>query len=749
MELRTQWIEKSQRIAESFEKALEIGAEASEHFGGYVSLEEMRVVLKSHLKNWKSNRFEIVIVGEFSTGKSTFINALLGKEVLPSKVTPTTATINYIRHIDEGTGSEVAVVHFHDGKSVEVDFDSLDEYVTEMSKNIQVSNEVKHVDLFIDSPYLKDGVVLVDTPGLQALHPEHERITKEQIKKSNASILLFNMEQPGKRTEFMFLRDLADSIDRIFFIGNRLDGVPTDEIDDVVNVLENSLRDNEYQPIPENQAKLYPISAKQALKARDPRLKTKGWLDWTTEQLLEASRFVDFENRLENYLFEGDKAKDLMKAPFLAIQNFYDTLDAELKSILPYLDGDINEEQLSTEQIRLEEEIELRKMRLQNEVRKLKGIFQDEIINSEGQFNGKFDRIAEHVKEVIQEASSLEDLQESLEEQIENFNHDYESLMKKEIGYLADELRQKMEREIGYFDLEINAGELEVDGSLRKTVKVKTTKTVNSYSEIRSQVEKEYKKREEHLKEERANLNARIELQSELKYQRLLQEQKENQLDEQLSFQERLINHTNATRDEYGVIMKRRIWFDKKGFKKVDNEKYNQLVNDKREMIKQKHKAMDIERAKEAALQKGLSTTVSEYEDIEDFRRAQSAFQQEKDQAIIQKMSEHANATQRSLDKEKRKIVRELEVLFVEKRREYRSFIRKLDALKLAQDRIQDYIQAQDMVLFETRRRYDELKTLLEQTTEKRAKINVELKHLEELIQEQVSKNSLIQLELI
>ena len=51
-----------------------------------------------------------------------------------------------------------------------------------MSEEHNVVEEISHVDIFVDSKYLTEGVVIVDTPGLQALHPEHERITKKQIK---------------------------------------------------------------------------------------------------------------------------------------------------------------------------------------------------------------------------------------------------------------------------------------------------------------------------------------------------------------------------------------------------------------------------------------------------------------------------------------------------------------------------------------------------------------------------------------
>ena len=346
MNIREQWNEQAANVERSFEQALAIAREAKECFANYLVIEEEQKVLNTHWSNWKNNRFEIVVVGEFSTGKSTFINALLRKNVLPSKVTPTTATINFIRHIEQGDGTEKAVITFFDGNKIESSFDQLEEYVTEMSKEHNVVEEISYVELFVDSPYLKEGVVIVDTPGLQALHPEHERITKNQIKKSNASILLFNMEQPGKRSEFMFLKDLSDSIERIFFVGNRMDGVPEDEISEVIHALESALKENEYQQISTEQAKVFPISALQALKARDKNVRTKHWNDWSNEQLIEASRFMEFEHRLEDYLFNGEKTKDLIRAPYQALQYFYQQLKAKINEIEVLISGEISIEAL-------------------------------------------------------------------------------------------------------------------------------------------------------------------------------------------------------------------------------------------------------------------------------------------------------------------------------------------------------------------------------------------------------------------
>ena len=300
MDYKQNFQERKEELNRYFVNAIELGA-SLQQYNEVVNIEQLVTTLQSHQKNWEDNRFEIVVVGEFSTGKSTFINALLQREILPSKVTPTTATVNFIRSIDDLKDREnnepVAKVVYMAGNEVIVPYEQLADYVTEMSQLEDVSKNIHHVDLYVDSPYLKNGVVIVDTPGLQALNPAHEKITRAQIKKSNASIILFNMEQQGKQTEFKFLQSLKESIDRIFFVSNRLDAVPPEEVAEVIEQLERTLVTNDYQTIPAAMAKVHPVSALKALKARDQQVKTMHWEQSSAAQLLEESRVL---RRLSN-----------------------------------------------------------------------------------------------------------------------------------------------------------------------------------------------------------------------------------------------------------------------------------------------------------------------------------------------------------------------------------------------------------------------------------------------------------------
>ncbi|WP_458413049.1 dynamin family protein [Schinkia sp. CFF1] len=700
MNLREKWNEQSASIDHQFEQALAIAKESKGLFSDYLVIEEEQMVLETHWENWKNNRFEIVVVGEFSTGKSTFINALLRKEVLPSKVTPTTATINFIRHIEEGDGIEKAVITFFDGTKQESSFDQLEEYVTEMSKVHNVVEEISYVELFVDSPYLQDGVVIVDTPGLQALHPEHERITKNQIKKSNASILLFNMEQPGKRSEFIFLKDLSDSIERIFFVGNRVDGVPEDEIDDVIETLESALRDNEYQPIPSEHAKLYPISALQALKGRDQTVKTKHWIDWSSEKLIEASRFLDFEQRLEDYLFNGEKTKDLLRAPFQALQFFYQQLQEKINEIEVVISGEITMEELQKAKERLTEEVELRKLLLQDQQRHLKNLFQDVLYEHEKTFNERREQVMHDIIEQVNKIEFIEELEEEVPEVIMRMNAEFQQLVDRGLQDLSHQLELKMRREIDDF-------ELIIDGYSKESIQTLTDLEINVAPTKRAgQTERAMEVLEERFAEEAAALEEQRQLLKEkqkhqLEYESMKKRQElrrgTNQREE--SFLDMLVNSTSATKKEYGVIKKRTLWFDKKGIIDVPNEEYEKLVKEKRLLMKknieEEHKQFD----EMSKIHREIASNDSEFDSIEDYYEAKRDLQRRKEEERMRRLQERTKVEERQLKKEQKKVVREIENVFEGLRREYRSLLRGLDALKLAQQGIESYIQEKDVEL--------------------------------------------------
>ena len=145
----------------------------------------------------QNEEFVVVVVGEMNRGKSMLLNAMMHKQLLTMDVLECTATVNFLRYPNtkKGQSSDHVEVHFtDDGKPPEtVPVDKLADYTSRLSAlgSDEVADLVHHVDAFVESDFLKDNVLLVDTPGTNTTTSNHIRITNDQIDRSNAAIFSF------------------------------------------------------------------------------------------------------------------------------------------------------------------------------------------------------------------------------------------------------------------------------------------------------------------------------------------------------------------------------------------------------------------------------------------------------------------------------------------------------------------------------------------------------------------------------
>ena len=194
--------------------------------------------------NIEQGLFSIVLIGEFSAGKSTFLNALMQKRILPSYTRETTATVNFLQHASKAPNGEPGIVYYRDGRTEvlpDLSVDTLTKYVTvgEGEKRNAVSESTERVDLFLASRFLEDGVMLVDSPGLNGITENLEDITRRQIKESHASIFMFSADRPGSKTDFDTLRDLREQCSRIFIVLNKIDAIKANEGESVESVVQH------------------------------------------------------------------------------------------------------------------------------------------------------------------------------------------------------------------------------------------------------------------------------------------------------------------------------------------------------------------------------------------------------------------------------------------------------------------------------------------------------------------------------
>ncbi len=163
----------------------------------------------------------IAIMGEFSAGKSTFVNALLGEAVAPMGVLPTTNTINVFRR---GTGRG-ARVHYRDGSISTVSADELDAYLRNLDD--KEADRIRHLEIDRVGERMGDAAV-VDTPGLNALDDYHEKVAREFIEEADAVVWIFSATQGGTATEAGILRELRAGGRKVLGVLNKVDVLDSD-----------------------------------------------------------------------------------------------------------------------------------------------------------------------------------------------------------------------------------------------------------------------------------------------------------------------------------------------------------------------------------------------------------------------------------------------------------------------------------------------------------------------------------------
>lgn len=182
-------------------------------------------LLDDRIPRLEAERLHLVVLGEFNHGKTTFVNALLGGPVLPTGVTPTTAVVHEIHH---GEAQEVAAVH-GDGARSPIATDALEAWIVGGGAT---RDDVRHLEVRHPSGFLADGVVLVDTPGVNDLNLQRAEITYGYLPRADAVVFLLDAGQILKASEREFLekRLLSGLGGRIVFVVNKVDVLDGDEV---------------------------------------------------------------------------------------------------------------------------------------------------------------------------------------------------------------------------------------------------------------------------------------------------------------------------------------------------------------------------------------------------------------------------------------------------------------------------------------------------------------------------------------
>jgi GTP-binding protein EngB required for normal cell division len=238
-------------------------ATALERFGSDVAAEDLRRFHEA--REQLTGLFLLVVAGEFNSGKSSFINALLGERVLPEGVTPTTDRINVLRH-----GPEIT--------------DQLREaYLLERTHPAEVLREIS----------------IVDTPGTNAIIRRHEELTRDFVPRSDLVLFVTSADRPFTESERAFLEQIREWGKKIVFIVNKIDILPqAQERDEVIRFV----GENAGALLGET-PEIFAVSARQAQEARG------GAVESVVSELWESSGFERVEDYLLNTLDQQERVR--------------------------------------------------------------------------------------------------------------------------------------------------------------------------------------------------------------------------------------------------------------------------------------------------------------------------------------------------------------------------------------------------------------------------------------------------------
>lgn len=228
----------------------------------------------------KNQEFEINVVATMSSGKSTLINALLGRNIMPSGMEATTATIVRITDDDNATTFK-AKAYNSEGKLLK----KIDDLQLENMQELNKSENVSLVNITGPIPFVKSTgmkLVLIDTPGPNnARNKQHEEMTYRMIANSDKSLVLYvlNAQQLGINDDKTFLDYVCNTMrkggkqtkDRFLFVVNKINCFNPEPTSDgpgcirrALNGIKNDLEDRGIR-----NPNIFPVAALPALQLRE------------------------------------------------------------------------------------------------------------------------------------------------------------------------------------------------------------------------------------------------------------------------------------------------------------------------------------------------------------------------------------------------------------------------------------------------------------------------------------------------
>ena len=187
------------------------------------------------------NSTSILFCGEFKRGKSSLINAIIGDEICPTDIGIATAVVTRIMY-----GQTKKVVRYYGNllegenalKKEEIAWDDIQKYT--VGDVIEIGSTVQ-MDLYYPSEFLKEGLVVIDTPGIGGLDPRHANLTAMALPYADIAVFITDASEPVTESELKFYeKKVASRVKSTIVLINKSDILSQDVLQTHIETTRNT-----------------------------------------------------------------------------------------------------------------------------------------------------------------------------------------------------------------------------------------------------------------------------------------------------------------------------------------------------------------------------------------------------------------------------------------------------------------------------------------------------------------------------
>jgi ribosome biogenesis GTPase A len=239
------------------------------------------------------NAYDVLVVGEAGCGKSSFVNALVGRDLLPTDVDGATCQVFRVRHSEE----EAYRLRFEDGSEEGIGAADLARYGSQAPRSGEAAlgpgHALRWIEVETPARFLPPGVTLLDTPGLGALYAARAQITRRFVPLADAVIFVLDADAPIGAPELEAVEQILGVTPRLLFIQTKIDLYRREDWQAVQERSAQILKERFGERLPD--ARIWPVSSAHVRKAAATG----------EEAYLVASRYKVLEAALTLFLARG------------------------------------------------------------------------------------------------------------------------------------------------------------------------------------------------------------------------------------------------------------------------------------------------------------------------------------------------------------------------------------------------------------------------------------------------------------